>query len=262
MATTESDIRNAVAILLNKYGSLSTSEVKQLLETVMPFDKDDQKQSNTRNEPLILQRIGNIVSHQNKDIEYYCNSLYQIDKSIKPAQWTLLTGLSSNQNIKPLCQQEINKRKEASRKFVTKKIDWEQITEKRTAVGMNGEEFAKRWETKRVMEFAPRDTDRIIHLSVEQGDGAGYDILSLNDNGSQRYIEVKTTESGVNTPFYMTENEKLFFESKVGENSAFIYRVYDFDFNTLKGEIQTISADELFLNYDFDPISYKVTKKP
>lgn len=66
MATSESDIRTAVSLLLRQYGSLTTSEVKELLNTVMPFDNDDMQPSRTRAEPLITQRIGNIVSHQKR----------------------------------------------------------------------------------------------------------------------------------------------------------------------------------------------------
>lgn len=63
MATSESDIRKAVSVLLNQYGTLNTTDVKKLLETVIPFDEDDKESSVTRTEPLIMQRIGNIVSH-------------------------------------------------------------------------------------------------------------------------------------------------------------------------------------------------------
>ncbi|EFQ58064.1 hypothetical protein HMPREF9176_2295 [Streptococcus downei F0415] len=64
MATSESDIRKGVSVLLNQYGTLTTNDVKKLLETVIPFDDDDNEPSNTRNEPKIMQRIGNVVSHQ------------------------------------------------------------------------------------------------------------------------------------------------------------------------------------------------------
>ena len=43
-------------------------------------------------------------------------------------------------------------------------------------------------------------------ISKEQGDGAGFDILSRNANGTDRYIEVKTTKLGELTPIYMTRN--------------------------------------------------------
>lgn len=65
MATTENDIRVGVILLLKQYGSLTTNEVKDLLDTVMKFDEDDLLPSPSRsNETLIKQRIGNIVSHQ------------------------------------------------------------------------------------------------------------------------------------------------------------------------------------------------------
>lgn len=139
MATTESDIKKAVVLLLNRYGSLTTGEVKDLLNTVMPFDDSDKQLSSTRNEPLILQRIGNIVSHQKEDIKTYCNQSYQIDKSIKPAKWTLLTGMSTNDTIRPLDDNEIETRQQQTKQFKPRQIDWKRISEKRSELGMSGE---------------------------------------------------------------------------------------------------------------------------
>jgi hypothetical protein len=43
-----------------------------------------------------------------------------------------------------------------------------------------------------------------------ESDSYGYDILSYNEDGSKRYIEVKATTSGVGlNSFYYTENERL-----------------------------------------------------
>ena len=92
---------------------------------------------------------------------------------------------------------------------------------RRTRFGLLGEEFVIRYETKRILGFAPQDTDRIIHLSEEQGDGAGFDIISLNINGTERYIEVKTTSGGLTTPFYMTENERNYFDIHKNEENLF-----------------------------------------
>ncbi len=78
MATSESDIRKGVSVLLNQYGTLDTTEVKKLLETVLPFDEDDIEPSSSRSEPKIVQRIGNIVSHQTETIKVYYDT-YQID---------------------------------------------------------------------------------------------------------------------------------------------------------------------------------------
>lgn len=260
MATPEKDIRKAVALLLNQYGKLETSEVKKLLQTVMPFDEDDRMMSNTRNEPLIIQRIGNIVSHQTENYKIYLDT-YAIDKSGKKAYWYLLNGLNSDNSLGILSDEDLKRRRELRSRFVPKKIDWQSVNESREDLGKYGEEFVIRYETNRILQFAPEDTNRIIHLSEEQGDGAGFDIISLNENGMEIYIEVKTTKGNLNTPFYMTENERAFFDLYRGENNLYIYRVYNYDDAKKNGEIKIISAEELFTQYQFDPISYKVTKR-
>jgi hypothetical protein len=84
-----------------------------------------------------------------------------------------------------------------------------------------------------------------------------YDVLSINENGLPRYIEAKTTSGSVDTPFYMSNNEKRFFE-EYGD-SAFIYRVYNFKRETRHGEVKIISQSELLSNYKFDPVTWLVT---
>ena len=41
----------------------------------------------------------------------------------------------------------------------------------------------------------------------EEGDGAGYDILSYEPDGAERFLEVKTTNGSARTPFFLTRNE-------------------------------------------------------
>ncbi|MGQ7373704.1 DUF3883 domain-containing protein [Streptococcus suis] len=261
MATSEGDIRRAVAVLLKQYGILNTTEVKELLHTVMPFDSDDLEISTSRSEPKVLQRIGNIISHQgDQKIKIY-EGIYQIDKSTEPALWSILTGLKSNDTLGVITTDQSIKRKDLRAQFSPKKIDWQGLNGRRTELGRLGEEFIIRFETNRVLKFAEQDADKIIHLSEEQGDGAGYDIISINEDGSDRYIEVKTTKGSLDTPFYMSENEKTFFEIHKNEGDLFIYRVYNFDEVTKTGKVEIISADRLLEDYKFDPISYKVIRK-
>ena len=261
MATSEGDIRIAVSLLLRQHGSLTTTQVKEYLETVMPFDEDDKQMSKTRSEQKIIQRIGNIVSHQKDDKCTYLNT-YIIDKTVKPAIWSLLTGLKSNGSLRKIDSKEIQRRKNKLKTFKPKKIDWQALNDRRTELGRLGEEFVIRYETNRVLSFAPDDGERVLHLSEQQGDGAGFDIVSINEDGSERYIEVKTTQLDKDTPFYMTENERIFFDINKNEENLFIYRVFNFDKKTRKGDIEVISAKDLFLRYSFDPVSYKVTRLP
>ncbi len=260
MATSESDIRKGVTVLLNQYGTLTTDQVKKLLCTVIPFDDDDNEYSNSRNEPKIMQRIGNVVSHQKELTQTYFDSYY-IDKNVHPARWSALVGLKSNKTLNVITEKEIKRRSEIRTRFCPKKIDWQGLNGRHTELGRLGEELVIRYETERILGFAPQDTDRIIHLSDVQGDGAGFDIISLNEDGTDRYIEVKTTKGSLDTPFYMTENERLYFELHKDEGDLFIYRVYNFDDTTRKGNIEVIPASKLLTDYEFDPISYKVFKK-
>ncbi|TVW82206.1 DUF3883 domain-containing protein, partial [Streptococcus pneumoniae] len=130
-------------------------------------------------------------------------------------------------------------------------MDWLGLNGRRTELGRLGEEFVIRYETERILGFAPQDTDRLIHLSDVQGDGAGFDIISLNVDGTDRYIEVKTTKGSLDTPFYMTENERLYFDLHKNEGDLFIYRVYNFDKATRKGNVEVIPASKLISDYRF-----------
>lgn len=261
MATSEGEIKKGVKFLLRKYGSLTTSEVKKLLHTVMVFDDEDLKLSKTRpGESLIKQRIGNIISHQKpKTVRDYENA-YRVDKTSKPTVWTVLSGLESKKTLDIIPDKEIQRRKARIKAFKPRKINWQEVNHHRTELGRLGEEFVVRYEKNEIKKFAPQDLDRIIHLSEEQGDGAGFDIISLDYNGSDKYIEVKTTENGADTPFYMTENERLYFEINKDEDNLFIYRVFNFDRKTCEGKILVIPARELFSQYSVNPISYKISK--
>jgi hypothetical protein len=49
--------------------------------------------------------------------------------------------------------------------------------------------------------------DRVEHVSATRGDGFGYDVLSFEPDGRERFIEVKTTAFGAMVPFFVTRNE-------------------------------------------------------
>ena len=48
---------------------------------------------------------------------------------------------------------------------------------------------------------------------------------------------------------------------EIYKENTLIYRVYNYDKDTNVGEIEIITYDKLVANYDFNPITYKVTKK-
>ena len=94
-------------------------------------------------------------------------------------------------------------------------------------LGLAGEEFVLNYERARLI-YEGRETlaEKIEHTSLELGDGAGFDIRSFNEDGTDRFIEAKTTKYGKETPFYISNNEVSF--SQDYENSFHLYRVFEF----------------------------------
>ncbi|MDE7140902.1 MAG: DUF3883 domain-containing protein [Treponemataceae bacterium] len=256
---TEKEIRAAIKPLVESYGVLNTSEVKQKLEDFLEYDKEDRQLSATRNEMLIIQRIGNIVAHQTEQVKTYQEG-FIVDKSVTPALFYAVTGLS--QDIQKVSEKEVQKRQSrvAKKERQGKMIDWASVNEKRTRLGSLGEQFVFEYERDAVSQFDAGAVDRVIHLSAKQGDGFGYDILSLNEKGETVFIEVKTTAGNLETPFYMSRTEKEFFEEHKDDN-AFVYRVYHFSTEARHGQIVKIPAEKLLHDYHFDPVSFMVTKK-
>jgi hypothetical protein len=48
---------------------------------------------------------------------------------------------------------------------------------------------------------------KIRWIAAEEGDGAGYDVLSFDSSGREQLLEVKTTNGSARTPFFLSRNE-------------------------------------------------------
>ena len=94
-------------------------------------------------------------------------------------------------------------------------------------LGRLGEEAILKNEIDGLREAGRDDlAKRVRWISQEDGDGAGYDILSFDHVGNERLLEVKTTRGGALTPFYISENERSFAEERA--DSFRLVRLYDF----------------------------------
>ena len=95
------------------------------------------------------------------------------------------------------------------------------------SLGRAGEEFVVQYERWRLIERnQPRLADRVEHTSKVRGDGAGYDVLSYEEDGRERFIEVKTTSYPKETPFFISEGELSF--ANAHELEFRLYRVFEF----------------------------------
>lgn len=105
--------------------------------------------------------------------------------------------------------------------------DYLQREAKNRALGAAGEELVMQFEAHRLhAEGESRLADRIEQVSRSRGDGCGFDILSFDASGRERFIEVKTTAFTAETPFFLSRNEVDF--SADSSDQFWLYRVFRF----------------------------------
>jgi hypothetical protein len=106
-------------------------------------------------------------------------------------------------------------------------VDYLALEARNRSLGAAGEEFVVRFEIARLLA-ARRDrlAARVEHVARTRGDGSGFDVLSFEESGRERLVEVKTTAYGRETPFYVTRNELEVSQRQTDQ--YFLYRVFDF----------------------------------
>jgi hypothetical protein len=110
--------------------------------------------------------------------------------------------------------------------FTPKKKNYLEQEQSNTSLGEAGEKLIIDYERWRLMQSGKESlAEKIEWVSKEQGDGAGFDILSKNLDGSDRFIEVKTTKLSKETPIFLTSNELAFASTK--KDDFFLYRVFE-----------------------------------
>jgi hypothetical protein len=106
------------------------------------------------------------------------------------------------------------------------RVNYIELEQANKSVGQTGESIALEYERWRLLQAGKESlADKIEWVSQTQGDGLGFDILSKNTNGTDRYIEVKSTKLTKEGPFYFSALEYDF--SKRQRSSFFLYRVFN-----------------------------------
>ena len=95
------------------------------------------------------------------------------------------------------------------------------------SLGRAGEEFVVEFEQRRLHGLGKKTlANKVEHVAATKGDGLGFDVRSFDEAGSERFIEVKTTAWGKETPFFISRNELDF--SKAYPDQFHLYRVFGF----------------------------------
>jgi hypothetical protein len=112
-------------------------------------------------------------------------------------------------------------------RHLVRKFDPVERDYRNRCLGNAGESFVVDLERRQLAEADRADLAREVRwVAAEDGDGAGYDILSFDQSGCARLIEVKTTNGSARTPFYLSRNERELAKERPAEWR--IYRVHRF----------------------------------
>jgi len=132
------------------------------------------------------------------------------------------------------------------------KVNYLEREQRNRNLGVSGEELVIEYEKWNLIRNGKdKFAEQIRWISKEEGDGAGFDILSKNLNGKDKYIEVKTTKLGKKTPFFFSRNELIFSQKHTEQYN--LYRLFNFEDDT-KMFIRNGDLDSICHS---TPINYK-----
>jgi Domain of unknown function (DUF3883) len=104
-------------------------------------------------------------------------------------------------------------------------IDWASRDAANRLLGSAAERFVASVERQLLVEAGKADlAERVEVVAQTQGDGLGYDVLSFETDGAEKYIEVKATEGRKESPFIITHNERL--RSEILGDKLWLYRLF------------------------------------
>lgn len=164
--------------------------------------------------------------------------------SIEPSQVNRADIIRKNQPLRPS----------------SVKVNRYELNSRRIQVGEAGEEIVVTYEKQKLeglkLDKLALQVDRV---SISQGDGLGYDIISFDENGSQIYIEVKTTTKNEYEPIFFTPNElQVMNELK---EKYYVYRIYDLSFDSEKFELNIYKGEEIPNIFKLEASQFKARLK-
>ena len=152
---------------------------------------------------------------------------------------------------------KMSKEPQAALNRLTRKFDPALKDQLNRQLGLAGEEHIFEYEQKKLFDGGRKDlSTKVTWVSQVEGDGAGYDIRSYKIDGSELWLEVKTTRGGGMTPFYLTRNE--WNVATEHPDSFRLYRLYEF---SKEPKLFTL-APPLEDHLQLEPITYRASLAP
>ncbi len=176
--------------------------------------------------------LGNYQSLLREIVESRLNQDQQLDvaaltASSIPAAVPLIEDFSGLLVDAPKLSQTVREPRRNEYTAIPHKRDYLEREARNISLGNAGEEFVVNFEYFRLHSLGFKKlADKVEHVAKTKGDGLGFDILSFETSGRERFIEVKTTAFGKETPFYVSRGELKFAQQHTKE--FHLYRLFDF----------------------------------
>lgn len=133
-------------------------------------------------------------------------------------------------------------------------VDWAAREQRNRELGLAGERLVIEYERNRLLKAGHLDlAARVEHIALSDS-AAGYDILSFEADGTEKFIEVKTTAGPASTPFYISENEVTV--SRHLKEQFWLYRVHSYSRDTNSAEFYVRNGD-VAAGFTLVPTTYK-----
>ncbi|MFB1077172.1 DUF3427 domain-containing protein [Photobacterium damselae] len=170
-----------------------------------------------------------------------------------------LKNISATKLMESPIPKALNKMPTKTRKSSRKsKVNWAERDEHNRNLGLAGERLVVQYEKKHLININRPDlAEKVEHTALDD-DYAGYDVVSFDDDGREKYIEVKTTKQSANTAFFISRNEVQVSRDK--GNQYWLYRVYHFNSETGIAKFYSVNGpiDNMF---DLQPENFKAAPK-
>ncbi|MHB8205959.1 protein NO VEIN domain-containing protein [Mucilaginibacter sp.] len=218
----KTDHRNAILPLLNNRGKGSVEYKHQnisavLAEMGLPFIDGYKPAYNFQKSKLIRIVDMYIRAHMGMEtlFQKFSDTSPEIINPVNFSSWMVPAPEIKDE------KQKIN----LTRKPI--KVNYLQREQDNRSLGLKGEQLVFEYEKSSLLNFGKSSlADKVEWVSRDLGDGLGFDILSKNLDGTDKYIEVKTTKLSKETPFYFSSNEyNVSIEHGVNYH---LYRIFDF----------------------------------
>lgn len=131
-------------------------------------------------------------------------------------------------------------------------LDFRLREHRSTQLAAAGERFVLAFERARLRELGLKEKSaEVMWQSQTFGESFGYDIRSFNEDGSDRYICVKTTNFGPYFPYTLLAREME--KAKADASNFYLYRVFQF---TRGANLFIMSAEEMLQRYN-EPVAFR-----